>query len=82
MKAGWKSILKNEKMLLTHTRTVNFVNRVRGSLYALANLRDSPNSHKENSTSRLILDEQGVQDLDSCITEFDCDPFDLTNPIL
>ena len=54
MKAGWKSILKNEKMLLTHTRTVNFVNRVRGSLHALANLHDSSEGHRENSTTRLL----------------------------
>lgn len=82
MKAGWKRILKNEKMLLTHTRTVNSVNRVRSSLHALANLTKSSEGHRENSTTRLLLDERGVQDLDNCITEFDCDPFDLTQPIL
>lgn len=82
MKAGWKRILKNEKMLLTHTRTVNSVNRVRSSLHALANLKESSKGHKENTTARLFLDERGVQDLESCIKEFDCDPFDLTKPIL
>ena len=40
MKAGWKSILKNEKMLFTHTRTVDYVNRVRSSLHELANIKD------------------------------------------
>ena len=49
MKADWKSILKNEKLLLTHTRSVNFVNRVRGSMHALANLHDSSEGHRENS---------------------------------
>ena len=28
---------------------------------------------------RLKLDELGVQDLDSCIAEFNCDPFDPEN---
>ena len=82
MKAGWKRILKNEKMLLTHTRTVNYVNRVRSSLHALANLTEGAKCHKENTTTRPLLDERGVQDLDNCITEFDCDPFDLSNPTL
>ena len=82
MKAGWKRILKNEKMLLTHTRTVNSVNRVRSSLHALADLTESSKGHKENTTARLLLDERGVQDLDNCITEFDCDPFDLSKPVL
>ena len=36
----------------------------------------------KNSTSRLRIDEQAVQDLSSCINEFDCDPVDLTEPTL
>ncbi len=82
MKAGWKRILKNEKMLLTHTRTANSVNRVRTSLHTLANLGEYSKGHKENTTTRLMLDERGVQDLDDCIDEFDCDPFDLNKPTL
>ena len=38
--------------------------------------------HAENSTSRLRIDEQAVQDLSSCINEFDCDLFDVTKPTL
>ena len=34
MKAGWLKILKNERMLLTNTRTVNMVNRVRTVMQA------------------------------------------------
>ena len=41
MNGGWYHFLKNEPMLLFHTRTVNFVNRVRDSLHALANLNSS-----------------------------------------
>ena len=50
MKAGWKNILKNEKMLFTHTRTVHSVGRVRSSLHSLADITDSSKDHKENST--------------------------------
>ena len=35
--------------------------------------------HKENTPTRLKLDELAAQDLDSCIFEFDCDPFDPDN---
>ena len=70
IKAGWKRILQDEKMLLTHTRTVNYVNRVRSSLHALANLTEGAKCHKENTTTRVLLDQRGVQDLDNCITEF------------
>ena len=65
-------------MLLTHTRTVNSVNRVRSSLHALANLKESSKGHKENTTARLLLDEHAVQNLENCIKEFDCDSFGLT----
>ena len=82
MKAGWKSILKNEKMLFTHTRTVDSVNRVRRSLHELANIKDSSKGHKENSTKRLLHDELGIQDLDKCLSEFECDPFDEMRPTL
>ena len=35
--------------------------------------------HKENTATRIRLDELGVQDIDSCITDFDCDPFNPAN---
>ena len=82
MKAGWSRFLKNEPMLLIHTRTINAINLVRASLHVIANLTSSPQCHSELSTTRLKVDEQAVQDLDSCITEFACDPFDLANPRL
>ena len=82
MKAGWLKILKNEKMLLTNTRTINMVDRVRTVLHSLANMTTSKQGHTENSARRMKLDEQAVQDLDDCITEFKCDPFDLEKPKL
>lgn len=82
MKADWLKILRSEKMLLTTTRNVNSVNRVRAALHTLAQMKTSSQNHIENTHSRLKIDEQVVQDLDSCITEFDCDPFDLDKPQL
>ena len=82
MKAGWSSILKNEAMLLIHTRNANFINRVRDSLHTISDLAKSSKCHSENTKTRLRQDEQAAQDLDACITEFGCDPFDLTNTVL
>ena len=83
LKSGWKNILKNEKMLLCHTRNANFVNRIRISLHKAAELKSSkPNLHKENSKSRLKRDELAVQDLENCIVEFNCNPFDPSNATL
>ena len=45
-------------------------------------MEETSSCHAENSTSRLRIDEQAMQDLSSCINEFDCDPFDLTKPTL
>jgi len=79
LKAGWLKILKNEKMLLTHTRTVNIVNRVRSSLHGIAQSSESEQAHSENTRNRLELDEKAVQDLQMCINEFECDPFNVEN---
>ncbi len=35
--AGWLRILKTEKMLLTDSRNMNYVNQVRSSMHAIAN---------------------------------------------
>ena len=45
-------------------------------------MTSSNQSHAENSGSRLQKDEQAVQDIDNCITEFKCDPFDVAQPQL
>ena len=49
-------------------------------IHALTNL--TAKCHNENTTTRLFLDERGVQDLYICITEFDYDSFDLSYPTL
>lgn len=82
MKAGWLKILRNEKMLFTTMSNVNSVNRVRSALHTMAQMKISSQNHIENSHCRLKIDEEVVQDVDSCITEFDCDPFDLNKPQL
>lgn len=82
MKAGWLKILKNEKMLLTDSRNVNKVNQVRASLHSQAKSTKSKQIHSENTSQRMKVDEQAVQDITSCLIEFGSDPFDETKPSL
>ena len=82
MKAGWLKILKNERMLLTDSRNVNKVNQVRASLHSQAKSTPSKRVHSENTSQRMKADEQAVQDIISCLTEFGSDPFDETKPSL
>ena len=42
-------------------------------------MKSYKSGHKENTTSRIKLDELGVQDIDACIVDFNCDPFDPEN---
>ena len=42
-------------------------------------MKSYKSGHKENTGTRLGLDDLGVQYIDSCIAEFDCNPFVPTN---
>ena len=70
-------------MLLSHTRYVNNISKVRSSLHKLADLKKSNSGiHKENGTMRLRVDEVCVQNTLECLEEWGSDPFDLTNTAL
>ena len=78
-----ENILKNERMLLSHTRNANFINRIRASMYKLAHSnKTNKHDHKENQTGRWKADEKGVQDLVNCFVEFECDPLDSTHSVV
>ena len=69
-------------MLLIHTKNANVLNRIRVSFHELAGLKSFVSGHRENTVRRLKVDKKAVQDLDQCLTEFECDPFDLSNKVL
>ena len=48
----------------------------------MAGLKSSLSGHRENTVRRLKADEKDVQDLDQCLTEFECAPYDLSNKAL
>ena len=82
LKAGWLSILRNEKQLMVDTRNANNLGRVRAAIHNQVNNKELSRKHNECAPARMRKDEQAVQDLLSCIEEFDCFPFDPASPIL
>ncbi len=82
MKAGWLSILRNEKQLMANTRNTNNLGRIRAALHNQVNWKQLSQNHNECASARMCIDEQAIQDLISCIREFDCFPFDPTSPTL
>ena len=82
MKSGWLSILQNKKQLLVHSRNVNNILQIQATHNALANRKVSTRKHTECSQKRMREDEQCVQDLVTCMCEFDSYQFDPASPTL
>ena len=82
LKSGWLSILKNEKQLLIHSRNCNNIVCIRNALHCHIGTKKGIYKHTESSPRRLKEDEQVVQDLLNCISEFECFPFDSAAPTL
>ena len=82
LKSGWLSILKNEKQLLVHSRNCKNIACIRNALHCHIGTKKGVYKHTESSPRRLKEDEQVVQDLLNCISEFESFPFDSAAPIL
>lgn len=50
------------------------------NLLVVVSVKYSPASNSENSATQFNVHEKVVQDLISCMTEFDCDAFDVNKP--
>jgi len=78
-KSGSLAILNNEKQP-SNTQDVNNVNRVRRAVHQHADhKRLWKAQHADCLSSRMKNDEQAVQDISSCLSEFECVPFEHTN---
>ena len=71
LKSGWLSTLKNEKQLLVHSRNCNNIPCICNVVQRHIRLQ-----------RRLKDDEQAVQDLLNCISEYECFPLDPAVPTL
>ena len=45
-------------------------------------MKSYQSGHKENTASRLRVDELAVQDIHECLNDFDFDPFDAQNEVI
>ena len=72
MKAGW----------LTNTRSPNNIIHIRAAMQNHSKSNWNRRKHTERTPLRLRLDEQVLQDLVACFSEFGSNPFDLTSPKL
>ena len=66
-------------MFCAHIRSGNYINKLRATLHNICNMKAYESGHKEKTSARLKADELDVQDINSCIAEFNCDPFDPFN---
>ena len=78
IKGGWIGITKNLFMVNTNSQTVNKIATIKDTLMEFSKRKKSEVGHRENVSSRKLIDEKAVQDMDSCITEWECDPWDLS----
>ena len=62
-------------MFCAHIRIGNYINKLRATLH----MKAYESGHKENTLARSKANELGVEDINLCIAEFNCDPFDPVN---
>ena len=82
IKGGWIGITKNLSMMNTNSQTVNKIATIKDTLMEFSKRKKNEVGHRENASSRKLIDEKAVQDMDSCITEWECDPWDLSKCIV
>ena len=82
LKQGWLHILQNDKQLFSTTRNANNVARVKAAVKRTLKCKPRHRKHVECQPARMKKDEQAIQDLQACITEFDANPFDESKPTL
>ena len=73
-KQGWLNLLNNEKQLFTTTRNVNNISRIRSTIKRNLKKKDRRIKHVECQRSRLKKGERVVQDITSCLEEFETKP--------
>jgi hypothetical protein len=82
LKQGWIQLLQNEKQLFSTIRNANNVARVKSTVKQSLKCQRRHRKHVECQPARMKKDEQAVQDLLACMTDFEAEPFDISSPIL
>ena len=71
LKEVWLAILSNEKHLLSNTRNINNINRIRARIHFLADHKKRNKPHEDSLPSKMKKDEQAIQDLSECFYGFE-----------
>ena len=79
---GWLHIIQNDKLFFSTTRNANNVARVKVAVTCTLKCKLRHKKHVDCKPARMKKDEQVIQDLQACITEFDANPFDESKPTL
>ena len=82
LKQGWLNLLNNEKQLFSTTRNVNNISLIRSTIKRILKKKDRQRENVECQSSRMKKGERAVQDIESCLEEFDTKPFEISNPVL
>ena len=82
LKHGWLNLLDNEKQLLSTTRNVNNVARIRVTIRRNLKRKDRRQKHVECQSAHMKKDQMAVQNIQACFKEFDSELFDVSTPIL
>ena len=74
-KVGYVQLLQNDKQLFSTTQNAKNAARVKEKMKMYLNSNRHNQRHVECHPARLIKDEQAVQDLLTCMDEFNADAF-------
>ena len=81
-KQGWLNLLNNENQLFSTTRDVNNILRIKYTIKLNLKKKDRRREHVECQSCRMKKDERAVQDIETCLEEFDTKSFEASNPVL
>ena len=82
LKQGWLNLLNNEKQLFSTARNVNNISRIRSTIKRNLKKKDRKRKHVKCQSSRMKNEERAVQDIETCLEEFDTKPLQASNPVL
>ena len=76
LKQGWLYLLNKKKQLFSNTRNVNNISRIRFTIKRNLKTKDRQRKHVDCQSSCMKKDECPVQDIKTCLEEFDKKPFE------
>ena len=79
LKAGWLRILQNDKQLFITIRNSNNLGKICLALEVKMKSKRKRSKNVNYQPAQIIKDETAIQEIESSLTEFECDLFDKKN---